>query len=65
MNDINRRSLAMLLMIPITNVLATSIDDEDLPPGIISKEPIDDETCPDGYEMTKDGEDYVRTQEVD
>ena len=44
------------------NVLATSSDSEDFPPGIISVEPIDDETCPDACDITKDCEDCVRAE---
>ena len=33
--------------------------DQDLPAGIISVEPTE-ETCPEGYDITKDGQDCVR-----
>lgn len=47
-------------MIPI--IIALAICDEGLQPCILS---IDDETCPDGYDITKDGLDCVRAEEVD
>ena len=49
-----------ILAIMTPNVNAS----EELPPGIISVEP-QNETCPEGYDITKDGQHCVRAQEVD
>ena len=58
---LNRQSMKLAILVIMTpNVNAK----KELPRGIISVES-QNETCPEGYDITKDGQHCVRAQEVD